>query len=392
MTIRSTALRRDVPVQFLAPPGYSLNGSTQYPEVYLLDGLRAPNDSSDWVNKGGAEQFFADKPVLAILSIGGGGTFYSDWETPTDKGILALNQAPLDSLLNWETFLTQELPPIVQNTLHGRGNGHRAVEGLSMGGFAAFSLIARHPELYQAAASFSGFPDTQAAFLPQFLQYILSDELSASSANNLWGDPNTDKLWPQHNPYVNAKAMAGKSLYMSAGTGGNGPYDTPLGFAGLSSNYVGALLEVVANYSSQSFAQLAPTVAGLKVTEDLGNPGVHDWPYWAPQLVKSWPQMSAAIGGPTGPTCTVKGSIATLYYSNNSARIPPANFSARRQSVWARVRPKRGRCRTLSVRRSRTGTSTAPAMTRTLTRFKVLSMGVTRSRTSMVPLAVITQR
>lgn len=326
MTIHSTAMNRDVPVQFLVPPGYNINGSTQYPEVYLLDGLRAPNDSSDWVNKGGAEQFFADKQVLAILSIGGGGTFFSDWKNPADAGVLALNGVP-GSQLNWETFLTQELPPIVGSALHG--NGSRAVEGLSMGGYAAFSLIARHKDLYRAAASFSGFPDTQAALLPQFLQYVLSDQIGATNSNDLWGDPNTDLLWPQHNPYVNAQAMAGKSLYMSAGTGGNGPYDTPLGFAGLSSNYVGAILEVVANYSSQSFAQLVPTVPGLNVTEDLNNPGVHDWPYWAPQLVKSWPQMSKAIGGPTGPACSVKGSIATLYYSNNTAVTPqPAFFSA----------------------------------------------------------------
>jgi len=230
MTIFSKALNRNVPVQFLAPPNYDItNASKQYPEVYLLDGLRAPNDSSDWVNKGGAQQFFADKPVLAILSVGGGGTFYSDWKNPSDQGILTLNGAPSTSALNWETFLTQELPPIVGSALHG--NGSRAVEGLSMGGFAAFSLIARHPELYKAAASFSGFPNTQAAYLPQFLQYILSDQLSASNSNDLWGDPATDPLWPEHNPSVNAAKMANKSLYMSAGTGGNGPYDQPLGFA-----------------------------------------------------------------------------------------------------------------------------------------------------------------
>lgn len=94
---------------------------------------------------------------------------------------------------------------------------------------------------------------------------------------------------------------------MSAGTGASGGLgsDQPVGFTGLSQNYIGAILEVIANYSSQGFA-LAAGLNQVPVTTDVTNPGVHDWPYWSVQCKKSWPQLAQAIGA----DFTVQGAIA----------------------------------------------------------------------------------
>jgi len=302
----SQAMQRTVPIQLLLPPNYDLRAAATYPELYQLDGLRADPNITDWSRKADTQGFFANKKVLVVQPIGGYGSFFQNWNA-NDAGILGKSQQGPGSLtgnLKWEDFLTKELPCVIGRDFHG--NGTRAVSGLSMGGFSAFSLAAKHPELYTAAASYSGFPSTQIAGLPDFLKYVLNSESGATSADNMWGADPANATWKANNPAAQISGLAGKSLYLSAGTGGNGPYDTPLGFLGLSSNYVGALLEVVANYSSQNFVQVAHA-NNINPTADLSHPGVHDWAYWSDQYKESWPQLAQALNVTTG--FTVQGAI-----------------------------------------------------------------------------------
>lgn len=319
LTIQSPAMGRTMQVDVLVPPGWQENSGTTYPELYLLDGLRAPATYSDWVEQGKIADFFKDKNVLVVMSVSGGGSFYQDWLN-RDQGLLDNNNASTAPKVQWEKFLTQELPGLIESPRIG-GNGTKAIGGLSMGGFSAFSFAANHPGMYKAAASYSGFPDSQAPGLPQFLQYVLSDQIHVSSPDNMWGTPD-NPLWTRNNPTAQLDALKsqGISLYMSAGTGLNGKYDAPLGFGGLSAEYIGALLEVVSNYSSQSFNQTA-IAKGVDTTNayttDLTHPGIHSWGYWHDQLIASWPQLATAIrAGTTAPTgCAVGGAIAAMVNS-----------------------------------------------------------------------------
>lgn len=306
MFVNSAAMGGKVQVDLLVPPGWRENPGVSYPEMYLLEGLRGPLHSTEWVDVGKANEFFANKNVLVAIPVAAGGTFSQDWNV-NDPGILKVNDNLTGPNINWKTFLTQELPAIMGSSRIG-GNGSRGVAGLSQGGFSAFNLAATVPGMYKAAGSFSGFPDSQAPGIPQFLQYVLGN-IGATNPDDLWGTPDQPR-WTQENPAANVGNLKNTSLYMSAGTGLNGPYDAPLGFLGLSSNYVGAVLEVVSNYSSQSFGQKA-AVGGVKVTTDLTNPGVHAWPYWQFRLQDAWPQIANSIGA-TDATCTVKGAIADL--------------------------------------------------------------------------------
>lgn len=307
--VYSPSMGRDVPIQMLVPQGYSVNGTATYPELYQLDGLRADANITDWTRKADTRGFFANKNVLVVQPIGGYGSFYQDWQAD-DPGILAQSkQGPTSPVgtLKWESFLTKELPGVIGTAFHG--NGSRAISGLSMSGFSAFSLAAKHPGLYKAAASYSGYPDIQGFGLPEYLRYVLGSESGATNAENIWG-PNNSPAWVANNPTAQVAKLKNVSLYMSAGTGGNGPYDEGLGFLGLSKNYVGALIEVIANYSSQNFAQVARG-NNVSVTTDLTNPGVHDWPYWSDQYKRSWPQLAKAIGATEG--FSVTGAIAVKW-------------------------------------------------------------------------------
>ncbi|WP_164860538.1 alpha/beta hydrolase-fold protein [Rhodococcus sp. X156] len=307
--VYSPSMGRDVPIQVLLPAGYNINAATTYPELYQLDGLRADANITDWTRKADTQGFFANKNVLVVQPIGGYGSFYQDWQTD-DPGILAQakqNPGSPVGTLKWESFLTKELPFVIGNAFHG--NGQRAISGLSMSGFSAFSLAAKHPGLYKAAASYSGYPDIQGFGLPEYLRYVLGAESGATNPDNIWG-PNNSPAWTANNPTVQVAKLKNVSLYMSAGTGGNGPYDEALGFLGLSRNYVGALIEVISNYSSQNFAQVAGANS-VAVTTDLTNPGVHDWPYWSDQYKRSWPQLAKAIGATEGVAVT--GAIAVKW-------------------------------------------------------------------------------
>jgi len=315
-SIRSPAMGRDMPIQLLVPPGYNLQDTSKtYPELYQLDGLRADPNITDWSRKAQTQNFFRGKNVLVVQVIGGYGSFFQNWQNP-DPGILNQSkQTPNSPVgnLQWETFLTGELPGIIESSFHG--NARRAISGLSMGGFSAFSLAAKHPKLYQAAASYSGFPDSEAPGLPVFLSYVLNQQSGATNADNMWG-PYPQQPWQSNDPTVQIEGLRGMSLYMSAGTGASGPYDQPVAVAGVSQNYVGALIEVVANYSSQGFAAAA-AAHNIAVKTDLTNPGVHDWPYWNVQFQKSWPQLADAIGV---VNYAPKGDIAIKYNQLDGAQ------------------------------------------------------------------------
>ncbi|MFI9507164.1 alpha/beta hydrolase [Nocardia sp. NPDC052566] len=149
VSVYSPAMDRIIPVEVLHPPG-----TTARPSYYLLDGVDSRPPTTNWSQFTDIDAFFADKQVNVILPVGGEGSYYSDWQRPDHH---------LGSLMRWETFLTRELPPLIDRQFHG--NGRNAVGGVSMGAAAAAILATRHPALYRGVASFSGCVDATAPAL-----------------------------------------------------------------------------------------------------------------------------------------------------------------------------------------------------------------------------------
>ncbi len=127
--VRSPAMGRTVQVQILLPA----DRSRPRPTLYMLDGRSASNNGNNWARLGGAVKFFADKNVNVVLTVGGPAGYYTDWQR--SDPVLGNNK--------WETFLTSELPPLIDKQFEG--NGRKAVEGVSMGAEAAMMLAMRHP-------------------------------------------------------------------------------------------------------------------------------------------------------------------------------------------------------------------------------------------------------
>lgn len=290
-TVKLSALRTDLVVDSPAM-GHAVRVSVLTPAnagngprstVYMLDGAGATTGVSDWITKGKAGEFFAGKNVNVVLPMGGAGTFYTNWTKRDAK--LGKPQ--------WETFLTSELPPLIDERFNG--TGRNALVGLSMGGQAAFTLLFRHRNLYTGAASMSGCPPVSGPLNQGYVRTTVAK--SGGNADNMWGPPGSKK-WVAHDPAMHLEELRGKHLYLSAGSGAIGPLDlAPRSDDDLPKEAVnasGSALELGAYRCSLEFAVQLRN-AGIAATENFRLIGTHSWPYWRRDLPSAWDAISRGL-------------------------------------------------------------------------------------------------
>ncbi|XOZ87454.1 alpha/beta hydrolase family protein [Nocardia testacea] len=271
--VASPAMNQVVQVQVLHPAG---GGSR--PGYYLLDGLDPGVGQSTWTNATEAERFFLGKNVNVVLPVGGRASYFTDWQ----------RDDPALGRYRWETFLTQELPPIIDGNF--AGNGENAIGGLSMGGHAAYILAARHPQLYKAVAGYSACPDSgMAAGAVQF-----SIMTRGGHPDNMWG-PAGSPAWAAHDPALMLDRLRGKTLFLSTGTGLPGPHELELKPQLPENIVLGGPIEFAVDACVVSFEHKA-RAAGLPLRVDYSPVGTHSWSYWNDHLKASWPTIGPAIG------------------------------------------------------------------------------------------------
>ncbi|MFG1790904.1 alpha/beta hydrolase-fold protein [Nocardia sp. NPDC049149] len=299
--INSPSMATPIQVQLLLARDWNTRPDTRFPVLYLLDGLRATDDESGWTKDAGAVDFFADKNVTVVLPVGGQASFYSDWLQPNNG-----------KNYKWETFLTKELPPLLES--QWRATDVRGMEGLSMGGTAAMFLAARNPGFAKYAASYSGFLTTTTIGMPQAIQYAMHDA-GGFDVGAMWGPP-AGPEWAAHDPYTLAEKLKGVTLYVSSGSGAAGPFDQASGIPGVSTNYAGMGLEILSRLTSQNFVTKLGKLA-IPAQVNYRPSGTHSWPYWDFEMRQSWIQAAAALGvDPGAGACTVGGSIAPVATAN----------------------------------------------------------------------------
>ncbi len=274
--VRSPAMQRTVQVQVLLPR----NRTQSRPTVYMLDGRSTPPESNNWIEMGRAVQFYDDKDVNVVFTVGGPASFYTDWQKPDP--VLGTNM--------WETFLTKELPPLLDAKFDG--NGRNAVMGVSMGAEAAMMLAFRQPTLYQAVAAHSGCFSTGTDLGQAQARAVIASY--NGKADNMFG-PQDDPQWLAHDTNLHADALRGKAIYLSVGSGIPGQYDTPDSPDIANTIGFGGPLEAATNMCTARLVQRLVSI-GIPVTADFRLTGTHSWPYWADELVKSWPTIAPAIG------------------------------------------------------------------------------------------------
>ena len=280
ISVYSPSMDKDIPVKVLKAAG-----GGPAPTLYLLDGLRAPDDNNGWLIETDVENFFAGKHVNVVIPFGGGGTFYSDW----------LRDDPKLGRVKWETFLTNELPPVMASQF-GSDGVNNAVAGLSMSGTSALNLATHHPDFYKAVASYSGYPTASSPGFAQGIQVSVAQ--MGGNALNMWGFwPSA--TWLRNDPLLNVGALRGKSVYISSGAGsaaGDPTVDPdsksfdPVKFSQT------VPLETASGLSSRSFVPAAKA-AGANLQTHIADEGLHTWNYWQDRLHESWAStLAPALG------------------------------------------------------------------------------------------------
>ncbi|MET7770154.1 alpha/beta hydrolase family protein [Nocardia sp. NPDC005366] len=288
VVVRSEAMGREVRIAVLP----AVDDSAVAPTLYLLNGVDGGSDTEswgdgkNWLTRTDAERFFADEQVNVVMPIGGGGTFFADWHA----------EDPVLGKQRWTTFLTGELPPIIDSAF--RGNGANAIAGLSMASSAVFRLALAAPGLYRAIGSYSGCVRTSDPLGQAMVETIVAGK--RGNPANMWGPP-TDPAWAANDPYLHADRLRGTAIYVSTGTGQAGPLDT-LDGPGINSDsrklldqlLIGGALDAITYSCTQ---QLRDRFLELSVpaTFDFRANGTHSWGYWQEDLHNSWPVLSAAL-------------------------------------------------------------------------------------------------
>ena len=272
LTFTTPALAAPTKARVILPVGYDPSGATRYPVLYLLHG--GAGQYTDWANEGAGE-LTAGLPLITVLPDAGRSAWYTDWYNNGAGG------HPM-----WETYHVRQLIPWIDGHFATVGTrAGRAIAGLSSGGFGTMSYASRHPDLFVAAAAFSGALDTNT---PPVVSGKFIDVLAAQDRGvpgSLFGIREVEEVrWRGHNPWDLAPNLRGMSLVVRAGNGmaggefgGGGPTDP-----------VGYFLEKACYDQSVSFHGRLDALDIDHVWDDYG-PGTHNYHYWRDGLRKTLP-------------------------------------------------------------------------------------------------------
>ncbi|MCT2174014.1 alpha/beta hydrolase [Dietzia cinnamea] len=197
--VASESMNRVLPVEI-----WRSASTAPAPMLYLLDGVDSPSPSG-WLLPGGVDRIFADEHVTLVMPARADGSLHADWQQ--DDPVLSRNK--------WQTFLTEELPPLLESGAIPF-NGKRGMAGLSMGAASAVTIAERHPDLYEAVGAIAGCY-TARDDLGFILAKIVAETRGGNIAN-MWG-PRTDPDYLANDGLLNADKLEGKALYFATATG-----------------------------------------------------------------------------------------------------------------------------------------------------------------------------
>lgn len=140
--LKSKLMAREMPYKLILPFGYNseTNKSIKYPVIYLLHGLTGHYDN--WTAKTKLDEYALKYQYIFVMPEGGDGWYTDSATVPNDK---------------YESYIIQELiPEIDKNFRTLADKNHRAIAGLSMGGYGAIKFGLKYPEKFVLVGSFSG--------------------------------------------------------------------------------------------------------------------------------------------------------------------------------------------------------------------------------------------
>ena len=172
----SRIMARQMPYNLIVPENYDspANKSKKYSVIYLLHGLTG--HFNNWAEKTKIAEYAMKYQFIIVMPEGDNG-WYSDSATiPNDK---------------YESYIIQELmPEIDKNFRTIADKNHRAIAGLSMGGYGAIKFGLKYAEMFTLVGSFSGalgaasFNEKNAGGIGKSIDAIFGGETSETRKSN----------------------------------------------------------------------------------------------------------------------------------------------------------------------------------------------------------------
>ncbi|WP_301546742.1 alpha/beta hydrolase family protein [Gordonia sp. X0973] len=290
LVVYAASMKREVPLTVLLPKDtakprpvlYLLNGVGGGERVKTADGTKG----SSWGDYTTYRKFFRDKNVYVVTPMSGRFSYYTDWREPD----------PQLGIQKWQTFLTEELPPLIDQ--HYGTARRNAIAGLSMGGTSVFNLAIANHRLYRSVAAFSGCARTSDPIGQQYVKLTINDNARNRRAEKMWG-PVGGPGWLANDPYVQAPRLRGIKIYMTTGSGLPGENDTLErqdvkngGPHWLADQILsGGVIEAAVNLCTQQMAQRLSSI-GIPYRLTVRPTGTHAWSYWQQDLYNTWPALA----------------------------------------------------------------------------------------------------
>ncbi|MGW4242322.1 alpha/beta hydrolase [Nocardia sp. NPDC004722] len=273
--------------------------------VYALDGMRAREDLNGWEIETNVAEAMAGANINVVMPVGGQSSFYADWNAPssffgippgtgsanTGSGATdALSGGPGKSYrYTWESFLTNDLRWALRDRL-GFNPNRNGVFGLSMGGSAALTLAAYHPDQFSFAGAFSGYLNISAPGMREAIRLAMIDAggYNVDSMAPPWGPQ-----WLRMDPFVFAPNLIANNtrLYIAAASGRPTAMDGPnMGTAN------GMALEALALANTRAFQVRMATLGARNADYSFPEYGIHAWNNWQDEAYRMLPTLSANIG------------------------------------------------------------------------------------------------
>lgn len=247
-TFSSKALGRTMKYRVLLPQGYE-RSARRYPVLYLLHGWNG--GYQNWETLTNLELYAEPLPLIIVMPDSGNSWYVDSATVPEDR---------------FEHYIVRDLVEEVDENFRTlRSAHHRAIAGLSMGGYGAVKIALKNPDIFAAALSLSGAfnaadrTSDAAEHLQPSLQAAFGPEASGTRQEN---DLFTivEKVSPGKAPY----------LFISCGTSDE--------------FFVPANRKLVSILSTRGFRY-----------EYHEFPGRHNWVYWDQQLPSILQVASRAI-------------------------------------------------------------------------------------------------
>ncbi|MEV6770998.1 alpha/beta hydrolase family protein [Nocardia sp. NPDC051030] len=289
--------------------------------VYALDGMRARQDLNGWENDTDVARALTAANINVVMPVGGQSSFYADWNAASSilgsgdgsgsasgsgtlsssgsasgsssgsGGLQMLSGGPGKSYrYTWETFLTQDLRNALSARL-GFNPNRNGVFGLSMGGSAALTLAAYHPDQFSYAGAFSGYLNISAPGMREAIRLAMIDAggYNVDSMAPPWGPQ-----WLRMDPFVFAPRLKDNNtrLWISAASAIPAASDV----TSVMSVIQGMPLEALALANTRAFQVRMAAIGAGNVTYDFPGTGVHNWNNWAAEVYRMIPDLSNNIG------------------------------------------------------------------------------------------------